>query len=150
MKLLWATISCQYTDAYVVWTGGLLLAYWLRHPLGIRAASKIGLKTAPMLRPWNGEGVFSYAISKLWIPEKFPYTYNWNDRAISVFEQWPFFYRTLTPDAAFQPIAMARVLYVYTIQQSVSAALPSSQAVAICPTGMKMKNSVSFLVKNTT
>ncbi len=44
------------------------------------------------------------------------------------------------PSAAFRPIAEARVLYFYIIQQIVSAALPRSRAVAICRTGMEREN----------
>ena len=44
------------------------------------------------------------------------------------------------PDPESQPIAKAHVLYAYVIPSFVSAALPRSRAVAICPTGMKGEN----------
>ncbi len=57
----------------------------------------------------------------------------------------------------FQPIVKSRVLDVYVILLFISATLPTSRAVAICPTAMKRKNIESndvskwaFLVRNTT
>ena len=42
-------------------------------------------------------------------------------------------------DAAFQPTAKARLQYVYIMYLFVWGASPRSRAVAICPTGMKVK-----------
>ena len=44
------------------------------------------------------------------------------------------------PSPAFQVIAEVHVLYVYVILLFISAWLPRSQAIAICPEGMKKKN----------
>ncbi len=100
------------------------------------------------------------AILRIIILEKYPYksksTFGSTVQYISLFERWTFVYRT-DPDSASQPIAKAHVLYVYVILSVISAALPRSRAVAICPTGMKKKNIGSnvvseraFLVYNST
>ena len=44
------------------------------------------------------------------------------------------------PDPAFHPTAKTRMGYVFVILLSISAGLPMSLAVAICPTDIKKKN----------
>ena len=77
------------------------------------------------------------------IPENILYTYtlpmlyHWNDRAIISILNVELCILHSDPDPDSQPIAKARVLYVYVYFQFVSAALPRSRAVAICPTHIK-------------
>ncbi len=50
------------------------------------------------------------------------------------------------PNPACQLIAKVHVLYVYVILSFISAALPRSRAIAICPTDMERKNIASNAV----